>query len=314
MPTENKPKDQNTAQQKNTEQQQSNAQQDTHPAIDAIHNVKVTDAYDTDYSSGEKDTPESIRKKENRMYEIIGSRSLDAKSTSQRVNQIAHDDPHLYAELMQITADIQKYYESEHGGFYNFWKRFGQHYDFGVANSPENMAARIQEQSKSFLRQTQYGFGLGHDNLQQYAIRNAKDFSDTVVKSIDYSTPEQLVDALHTIKKYYDYEVKIYDSLPDTEANREAILASKARIYDYVNAWKRCQTKIESYRDDPIAFKNFLVAYQMKPIKPLTGEERTYLSTMIKQLSAGTSLRSAQSTADLALRVNEKLNPLTGSK
>lgn len=309
MPTNDKPKSQDTQQ-----NMQHNVQQDAHPAIDAVSNIKVTDVYNPDYSSGEKDTPESIRKKENRMYEIIGSRSLNAKNTSQRVMQIAQDDPQLYAELMQITADIQKYYESEHGGFYNFWKRFGQHYDFGAANSPENMAARIQSQSKSFLFQTQYGFGLGYDNLQQNAANNAKDFSDTVAVSIDYSEPAQLVDALHSIKKYYDYEVKIYNSLPDTEANRNAILASKARIYDYINAWKRCQAKIESYREDPIVFKNFLTAYQLKPLTPLTDKERTYLNTMIRQLSSGESLRNAQSAADMAVRVNERFNPFIGGK
>lgn len=297
------------------EQPQNTQQQETsHPAIDAVGDIKATKRYDTDYSSGKKDTPASIKQKEARMYAIIGSHSIGAYDTGTRVKQIAQEDPQLYAELMQITADIQKYYKDQHGGWYNFWKRAGQEFDIGTANSAWNMATRIQSQKNNLFGQHAYLYGLGDDTVQQNATNNSEDFAENIVTAIDDCTPAQLVDIMHNIKKYYTYEVKVFDSLPDTIANKKAVIASMQRLDDYIAAWQKCQAKIVAYQNNPSEYKAFLTAYQVKPLSPLSEKERVYLKSVIDSLSAGQTLHNAMTTADFSIRVQEKANPLLGGK
>ena len=290
-------------------EQPAATQQETHPAIDAVDYIKTTGNYDTDYSSGDKETPDSIKKKEDRMWSIIGGHSIGAFDTGTRVKQIAKQDPQLYAELMQLTADIQNYYKSQHGDFYNFWKRAGQEVDLGAANSSWNMATRIQSQKNNFA-QLGYLFGLGDDTVQQNATNNAKAFSSDILTTIDTAQPTQLVDILNSIKKYYDYEVKVFDSLPDTDTNQNALKASLARINDYRSAWQKCQAKINQYTSDAAEYRAFLTAYLLKPIAPLSNEEQTYIKNIIKELSAVQALRNPQTAANFAHSVDEKSNPL----
>lgn len=285
----------------------------THPALDAVNSIKTTKRYNTNYASGDKETAASIKKKEDRMWNIIGSHSIGANDTGARIRQIAKEDPQLYAELMQLSTDIQNYYKNQHGNFYNFWKRAGQELDVGAANSSWNMATRILSQ-KNNIGQHAYLYGLGDDTVQQNATNNSANFSRSVLAAIDNCQPGQLVDILHKIKKYYDYEVKVFESLPDTTANQNALNASLARIYDYISAWQKCQTKINQYSSDTAKYKAFLTAYLLKPITPLSSEEQTYINEVIRQLSTGQTLRNAQSAADFAIRVNEKLNPLLGGE
>lgn len=204
--------------------------------------------------------------KAKRFYAILGNDSLKHPKFNTgnteldaRVKAIAEENPSEYYELIQLAKDIKASNTTDETLLKN--------------------AQNVIYSAEAWTHQ-QGIMPVKREWPQQKAIQNNEQAKQTL-SNIPGMTGAQLVTNMHNLRDWYNYEIKLYNAIPDTAANQNAIKASEARIENYRNTYMKYIKYVEGLNSNPSLAYDFYSQYLLNPFEPLTQEQQRAFEVVI---------------------------------
>ena len=259
------------------------------------------------YNVQEQMNKENIKNKEQRLVEILGNDSLGRFATSDRLKQLAQNNPGEYDELVRTASELNEYYNKDKGATAKYFGTLGNFLDVGAADSKQALAKRIISMTSKNPANILNGTANNETGkVQQIAVKNYNDARSLV--NYYNLTGSQILDNMHKLWNYFNYELEFYNSIPDIPSNQQAIQASYSRLNNYRNIYAKYLDEVNKIGNDPVKAYSFFTAYQAKPLVQLDDKSNAVLESIINDYALKAQRASAAQDINYTKQVNDKYN------
>lgn len=205
--------------------------------------------------------------KAKRFYAILGSDSLKHPKLNMgnteldaRIKALAEENPSEYYELIQLAKDIKASNTT----------------DKTLLKNAQNViySAEAWTHDKGPFQPVK------REWPQQKAIQNSEQAKQTL-NTVGLSGSDAL-ENMRNIMGWFDYELKLYNAIPDTAANQKAIQASYQRLNNYRNTYNKYLQLLNNnyFTKNPVFAYQFFEAYAASPLTPLKEGEQAALEQL----------------------------------